>query len=146
MTEDVVGVLYAEDDPDDRLLAREAWEDSRALNPLDFVKDGEELLEYLRREGRYAGRTSPQPGVVLLDLNMPRMDGRTALAEIKKDPELRRIPVVVLTTSKASEDVLKSYDLGVAGFIVKPPTFEALSGVLRDVEQYWMKLVRLPEG
>ncbi len=144
MSEELVGVLYAEDDPDDRLLAREAWEDSRALNPLDFVEDGEELLEYLRREGRHAGRTGAQPGVILLDLNMPRMDGRAALAEIKKDPELRRIPVVVLTTSKASEDVLKSYDLGVAGFIVKPPTFEALTNVLRKVDEYWLKLVRLP--
>lgn len=144
MSEELIGVLYAEDDPDDRLLAREAWEDSRALNPLDFVEDGEELLEYLRREGRYVGRSGGQPGVILLDLNMPRMDGRAALAEIKKDPELRRIPVVVLTTSKANEDVVRSYDLGVAGFIVKPPTFEALADVLRRLEQYWLKLVRLP--
>ncbi|MCP4245195.1 MAG: response regulator [bacterium] len=145
MSDETVHVLYAEDDPDDRLLAREAWAESRALNPLQFAVDGQDLLDYLRREGAHAGRNTPQPGVILLDLNMPRMDGRTALAELKKDPDLRRIPVVILTTSKAHEDVLRSYDLGVAGFVVKPPTFESLASALRHLGDYWLELVRLPQ-
>ncbi len=109
-----ITILIAEDDPDDRYLAKEALSESRLANDLYFVEDGEELLEFLRHEGDFAGSRPPRPGIILLDLNMPRKDGREALHEIKADPQLRRIPIVVLTTSKAEEDILRSYDLGVS--------------------------------
>ena len=143
MRNDVV-VLYAEDDADDRLLAREAWQESRALNELKFVEDGEQLLQYLRHEGPYTAENAPRPGVILLDLNMPRLDGREALEQMKADPALRRIPVVVLTTSNAHEDLLNTYDMGVAGFVVKPVTFESLVRVMTGLGNYWLELVELP--
>ena len=119
-----VVILMADDDEDDRLLARDALDESRLINDVRFVTDGVELLDYLRRTGAYTDpETSPRPSVILLDLNMPRMDGREALEEIKRDPELRRIPIVVMTTSEAEEDILRSYDLGAASFITKPITF-----------------------
>jgi CheY-like chemotaxis protein len=140
-----ITILMADDDPDDRLMAREALEESRLANDLHFVEDGEELMEFLRSKGRYTATSSkPRPGLILLDLNMPRKDGREALREIKADPDLRRIPVVVLTTSKAEEDVLRSYDLGVSSFITKPVTFEALVEVMRTVGKYWFEIVELP--
>src|SRR5688572_26078809 len=109
-----ITILMADDDADDRQLTKEALEEGRLINDVRFVEHGEELLEYLRREGRYTPPAdAPRPGIILLDLNMPRKDGRAVLAEIKQDPEFRTIPVVVLTTSKADEDVYKSYDLGV---------------------------------
>jgi CheY-like chemotaxis protein len=135
----------ADDDSDDRALTREAFEEARLINDLRFVENGEQLLEYLRREGPYAPPAeAPRPGLILLDLNMPRKDGRTVLKELKSDPALRQIPVVILTTSKADEDVYKSYDLGVNSYIVKPVTFEALVDILQTLEKYWFEIVELP--
>jgi CheY-like chemotaxis protein len=141
-----VTILIADDDDDDRMLAREALAESRLVNDLRFVQDGEELLQYLRREGKYGDpATSPRPGLILLDLNMPRKDGREALEEIKADPELRRIPVVVMTTSQAEQDIMRSYDLGAASFISKPVTFEGLVEVMRVIGLYWIQIVELPK-
>jgi CheY-like chemotaxis protein len=140
-----ITILMADDDADDRQLTREALEDARLINDIRFVENGEELLEYLRREGKWASPAdSPRPGLILLDLNMPRKDGRTVLKEIKQDPEFRAIPVVVLTTSKSDEDVYRSYDLGVNSYIVKPVTFEALVDILQTLEKYWFEIVELP--
>lgn len=139
-----IAILMAEDDPDDRLLACEAFEESRLVNELHLVEDGEELMDYLYRRGNYNETSAPRPGVILLDLNMPRKDGREALREIKADPDLRRIPVVVLTTSKAEEDILRTYDLGVNSFIVKPVTFTDLVELLRTLGRYWFEIVELP--
>jgi CheY-like chemotaxis protein len=140
-----ITILLADDDADDRLMAREALEESRLTNPLVTVDDGEELLEYLCYRGRYEGATHKRPGLILLDLNMPRMDGREALSEIKKHPDLRRIPVIVLTTSKAEEDILRTYDLGVNSFITKPVTFNSLVDVMSTLGRYWLELVELPD-
>lgn len=139
-----ITILMADDDDDDRRLTREALLEGRLANDLRFVENGEELLDYLRRQGKYAGTDVPRPGLILLDLNMPRKDGRTVLKEIKSDPELRQIPVVVLTTSHADEDIFKSYDLGVNSYIVKPVTFEALVDILQTLEKYWFEIVELP--
>jgi CheY-like chemotaxis protein len=140
-----ITILMADDDADDRMLTRDALEESRLGNDLRFVEDGQELMDYLRREGEYANTDAPRPGIILLDLNMPRKDGRQALKEIKADPELRRIPVVVLTTSKAEEDVLRTYDLGANSFITKPVTFEGLVEIIRALGNYWFRVVELPE-
>jgi CheY-like chemotaxis protein len=140
-------ILMADDDPDDRLLAQDAFERSRVANALHCVEDGEELLDYLHRRGRFAAPgAAPRPGLILLDLNMPRKDGREALREIKSDPELRAIPVVVLTTSKAEEDILRTYDLGANSFITKPVTFHGLVDVMQVLGRYWFQLVELPAG
>jgi two-component system response regulator len=140
-----ITILLADDDEDDRLMTRDALRDARLHNELRTVIDGVELLEYLRREGKFADpQESPRPGMILLDLNMPRMDGREALGEIKQDPELRSIPVVILTTSKAEEDVIRSYDLGVNSFITKPVTFLGLVEVMKVFSRYWMEIVDLP--
>jgi CheY-like chemotaxis protein len=140
-----ITILMADDDADDRRLTRDALEESRLANDLRFVENGEELLSYLRNKGKYADRDAfPRPGLILLDLNMPRMDGRTALKAIKADSELRQIPVTVLTTSKADEDIFRSYDLGVNSYIVKPVTFEALVDILQTLEKYWFEIVELP--
>jgi CheY-like chemotaxis protein len=140
-----ITILMADDDADDRQLTREALEDARLINDIRFVENGEELIEYLRRQGRYTPPAeAPRPGLILLDLNMPRKDGRTVLKEIKQDPDLRTIPVVVLTTSKSDEDVYRSYDLGVNSYIVKPVTFDALVDVLQTLEKYWFEIVELP--
>jgi CheY-like chemotaxis protein len=140
-----ITILMADDDPDDRQLTQEALEEGRLINDIRFVEHGEELLEYLRRQGKYAAPAdAPRPGLILLDLNMPRKDGRTVLKEIKSDPALRTIPVVVLTTSKADEDVYRSYDLGVNSYIVKPVTFEALVDILQTLGKYWFEIVELP--
>jgi CheY-like chemotaxis protein len=140
-----VTVLMADDDADDRMLTKDAWEESRPASELDFVEDGEQLIDYLRRRGRFShlkGRTLPN--LILLDLNMPKKDGREALVEIKGDPDLRRIPIIVLTTSNAEEDVHRSYELGVNSFIVKPVKFEALVEVMRNLSRYWFEIVELP--
>ena len=138
-------ILYAEDDPEDRMLVEDAMEESRLANELDFVDDGEELMDYLHRRGKYTGLSNtPLPGLILLDLNMPKKDGREALEEIKADPNLRRIPIVVLTTSKAEEDILRTYDLGVSGFIIKPVTFESLVSIMKTVSKYWFEIVEPP--
>lgn len=140
---DPIVILMAEDDPDDRMLVRDALRESRLLNELHCVQDGEELMEYLEQRGRYSA-SAPRPGLILLDLNMPRMDGREALQEIKANPALRRIPVVVLTTSKSEQDVLRSYDLGASSYICKPVTFQSLVDVMRDLGRYWFEIVELP--
>jgi CheY-like chemotaxis protein len=138
-------ILMADDDEDDRMLTAEALEESRLSNQIYFVENGEEALDYLYRRGRYADpELSPRPGLILLDLNMPKKDGRETLREIKADPNLRRIPVVVLTTSKAECDVYRSYDLGANTYIAKPVTFDSMVDVMRTVGKYWFTLVELP--
>ncbi len=140
-----IQIVIAEDDPDDRLLIEDALSEARLANGIKFVQDGVELLEYLRRTGRYLDLTRKfLPGLVLLDLNMPRMDGREVLKVIKEDPVLRRVPVAVLTTSSAEEDIFRTYDLGVNSFITKPVTFERLVEVMQSLTDYWFQIVRLP--
>ena len=140
-----ITILIADDVADDRMMASEALEESRLANDLRFVEDGEELLDYLYHRGRFAGEgESPRPGLILLDLNMPRMDGREALREIKGDPALRSIPVVVLTTSKAEEDIYRTYDLGANSFISKPVQFASLVDVMKQIKRYWIEIVELP--
>jgi CheY-like chemotaxis protein len=135
-------VLVADDDEEDRSFIRKAWEKSRVSNQLRFVEDGEELIEYLNQTGRYSESASaPRPAVILLDLNMPKKDGREALREIKADPGLRQIPVIVLTASQAESDICRSYDLGANSYITKPVTFEALVEVLRVLGKYWIEIV-----
>jgi CheY-like chemotaxis protein len=140
-------ILVAEDDPDDRLLTKDALEENLLANDLHFAEDGEELMAYLRRQGRYAqDGAAPTPGLILLDLNMPKKDGREALKEIKADPQLRRIPVVVLTTSRSDEDIARTYCEGANSFITKPVTFEALVGIVRSIRKYWFETVELPRS
>ncbi|GAA0859230.1 response regulator [Aliiglaciecola litoralis] len=140
-------ILMAEDDEDDRLLAKDALRESLVLNTLKTVTDGVELMNYLYRKGKYADKeTYPRPGLILLDLNMPRKDGREALAEIKADPDLRTIPVVILTTSKEEEDKIKGYGLGAASYIAKPVNFEGLVNVMKALGRYWVEIVELPES
>jgi CheY-like chemotaxis protein len=135
----------AEDDADDRLLSQDALREAHLRNELRFVEDGEELIDYLTHQGRYRPPVkAPRPGLILLDLNMPRKDGREALREIKQQPELRSIPIVVLTTSKAEEDVLRSYDLGVSGYVTKPVKFADLISVMQVLGKYWFEIVELP--
>lgn len=140
-----ITILIADDDPEDRMLVEDAFVESRLANDLRFVEDGEQLMDYLYRRGRYTDPTSsPRPGVILLDLNMPRKDGREALKEIKSDPRLRQIPVVVLTTSRTEEDIFRSYDLGVNSFITKPVTFVAMVELVKTLGKYWFEIVELP--
>lgn len=140
-----ITILLADDDEEDRMFIQDALEESRLLNDLYCVEDGEELMDYLHRRGAYAPPVeAPRPGLILLDLNMPRKDGREALAEIKQAPSLRQIPIIVLTTSKAEEDLFRSYDLGVNSFITKPVTFEGLVEVMRTIGRYWIEIVELP--
>lgn len=142
-----VTFLMADDDEDDRLLTQRALREYRLMNGMRFVEDGEELLDYLKRRGKYADpASSPRPGVILLDLNMPRKDGRQALQEIKADPELQHIPVVVMTTSKAEEDVVRSYNLGVNAYITKPVMFQQLVDVMKVLSMFWFEIVKLPNG
>ncbi len=141
----LITILLADDDADDRLMAKEALEESRLNNPLDMVEDGEQLLDYLRRVGNFTHLTNkPLPGLILLDLNMPRMDGREALKEIKSDSELCRIPIIILTTSKAEEDVFRTYNLGVNSFITKPVSFNSLVDLMKTIGKYWFEIVTLP--
>jgi Response regulator containing a CheY-like receiver domain and an HTH DNA-binding domain len=140
-------ILLADDDEEDRMLTRDALAESRVVNELRFVEDGEDLLDYLYQRNRYIDpQSAPAPGLILLDLNMPKKDGREALREIKADPQLRRIPVIVLTTSKAEEDIFRSYDLGVNSFITKPVHFDALVEVMKEIGRYWIEIVELPSG
>src|SRR5215211_4420472 len=132
----------ADDDADDRMLAKEALEESRVLNDFRFVENGEELMDYLYKRGDFAD--AERPGLILLDLNMPKKDGREALKEIKADANLRRIPIVVMTTSKAEEDIYRSYDLGASSFITKPVTFERLVELMKTLGHYWIEFVELP--
>jgi len=138
-------ILMADDDEDDILLTQKALKKGKLLNNLVSVCDGEELLDYLQHRGDYSDASqAPRPGIILLDLNMPKKDGREALREIKADPELREIPVVVFTTSKAEEDIYRSYKLGVNSFITKPVTFDSLIEVMQTLGKYWFEIVSLP--
>ena len=140
-----ITILLADDDAEDRQLVRDALLESRLHNELVTVNDGEELLDYLRRRGEYrSAERAPRPGLILLDLAMPRMDGREALAEIKNDPDLRKIPVVVMTTSSAEEDICRSYDLGASSYITKPVRFDELVRVMQAIGRYWFEIVELP--
>jgi CheY-like chemotaxis protein len=140
-----ITILYADDDAEDRMLVQDAMEEARVANDLHFVEDGEELMDYLHRRGKYTHLAGEAlPGLILLDLNMPRKDGREALGEIKGDPKLRSIPIVILTTSKAEEDICRAYDLGVNSFIVKPVSFNSLVEVTRALTRYWFEIVELP--
>lgn len=142
---DPIVILMADDDDDDYLLTKKALKESKLLNTLVRVCDGEELLDYLFARGDYKEGTQ-RPGVILLDLNMPRKDGREALKEIKADPNLRDIPIVIFTTSKAEEDVYRSYQLGSNSFITKPVTFESLIEVMKALGTYWFEIVELPKA
>lgn len=142
-----VTILMADDDADDRALTKEAFEEAKLANDLRFVEDGEELMDYLNRRGKYADpASSPLPGLILLDLNMPRKDGREALKEIKADVRFKHIRIVVLTTSKAETDILRSYNLSAASYITKPVTFDALVDVVRTLGKYWLEIVELPNN
>ncbi len=139
------GILCVEDDPDDRLLVEMAHRESGVVNPLAFVADGDEALEYLRRSGRHASRADEnQPGIILLDLNMPGTDGRETLVIVKADPALRRIPVIVLTTSSAPRDIAASYDNGANSYIVKPTAFAGLVRLFERLCDYWFESGSLP--
>jgi CheY-like chemotaxis protein len=140
-----ITILMADDDEDDRLLTKDALKESRVLNELHCVEDGVELLQYLRREGKFTDKSLyPKPSLILLDLNMPRMDGREALQHIKSDPLLKGIPVVILTTSQQEEDMIKGYGLGAASYITKPVNFEGLVGLMKAIGSYWVEFVELP--
>ncbi len=140
-----ITILVAEDDPDDRLLIKEAFRESSFLADLRFVEDGEELMDYLRRRGEYRNsETSPWPGLILLDLNLPKKDGREALAEIKTDPDLRRLPVVVVTTSNVQEDILRCYDTGANSYITKSIRIADLLDAFKALSKYWLEIVSLP--
>ncbi|MFQ5645601.1 MAG: response regulator [bacterium] len=144
-----VRILLADDDPDDRILIEEAFKEALLsfdqINHLDFVKDGEELMDYLYRREQYVNSDeSLRPDLILLDLNMPRKDGMEALREIKSDPKLRCISVIILTTSKADKDIYRSYDLGANSYIAKPVTFEGLIEVMKTLGKYWLEIVELP--
>lgn len=142
-----ITILLAEDDPDDALMAREALAESRLVNHLEVVRDGEVLMDFLNCRNEHADRSAEDlPGLILLDLNMPRKDGREALKEIKSDPRFRSIPVVILTTSQAEEDIFRTYDLGVNSFISKPVSFDGLVEVMRSLGRYWFEIVQLPQG
>lgn len=138
-------ILIADDDAEDRMLVKDALEESKLINEIQFVEDGEQLLDFLFNRGKYEDKQKyPTPGLILLDLNMPKKDGREALKEIKEDARLKVIPIVVLTTSKAEEDILKSYNLGVSSFITKPVTFRSLVDIMTTLSKYWFEIVELP--
>jgi CheY-like chemotaxis protein len=140
-------ILLADDDPDDRLLVGDALAAGRVLTDLHTVSDGEELMNFLHRRGAYSVEgAAPRPALILLDLSMPKKDGLRALAEIKADPSLRQIPVVVMTTSNQDEDIGRSYDLGASSFVTKPITFQALVAVMKTIGEYWFEVVELPES
>jgi CheY-like chemotaxis protein len=137
-------ILIADDDPEDRMLVEEALRESHVAWDLRYVEDGQELLDYLRKQGKHTlAQDAPRPGIILLDLNMPRTDGREALRQIKNDPALWRIPVIVFTTSSAQEDIERAYDLGVNSFITKPATFEELVEIMSTIGKYWFDIVEI---
>ena len=138
-------VLMAEDNQHDIVATKRAWKENNIANPLYIVRDGEECLDYLHQRGKYGEPGSaPRPGILLLDIKMPKMDGLAVLKHIREDQKLHRLPVVILTTSKAEEDRLKSYDLGANAYIVKPVGFQNLAGAVRTINLFW-ELVELPE-
>ncbi|HDQ25874.1 MAG TPA: response regulator [bacterium] len=138
-----ISILLVEDSPDDVLLTREALKDAKIVNELDVVSDGVEAMEFLRKKGRYAG--AERPDLILLDLNLPKKDGRETLIEIKTDDDLKAIPVVVLTTSEAEEDVIKSYNYHANCYITKPVNLDRFYKVVKSIEEYWFDIVKLPE-
>lgn len=139
-------ILIADDDEDDFIMSRDALKRNKIRNEVYWVKNGIELLEYLRHQGEYSdSAASPRPQLVLLDINMPKMNGLEALKEIRQDPDLRHIPVVALTTSKSEEDVIRSYDLGVNSFVTKPVEFDGLVNVMHGLQDYWFQIVRIPD-
>jgi len=141
-----IRIHMCDDDPDDQLLVSDALEEVRLVNPIDFTHNGKELFEYLNREGKYCHLVDqPLPGLILLDLNMPIMDGREVLAKIKQHEKFRSIPIIVLTTSKAEADIARTYDMGVNSFIMKPVSFESLVEMIKSVTDYWFHLVSLPK-
>jgi two-component system, response regulator len=142
-----VTILIAEDDPDDQLLCQDAMTQSKAEYSIKFVENGQEVMDYLRHTGSFEGANkAPRPSLIILDLNMPKKDGRQALKEIKADPDFRSIPVVVLTTSSADSDIRRTYELGVNSYITKPASFDALVQLMGTLTKYWLKTVRLPDG
>jgi CheY-like chemotaxis protein len=138
----VVDVLLVEDDPGDVLMTREAFEHHKIRNQLHVVNDGEQAMQFLRRTGEYAD--APRPGLILLDLNLPRRDGLEVLAELKADPGLRVIPVVILTTSQADEDILRSYALHANAYVSKPVDFERFMDVIRQIDNFFVEVIQLP--
>jgi two-component system response regulator len=141
-----VSILMADDDPDDQVLLQEALRENNISNAVCFVENGEELIEFLTKKGKFEGKDCVTPGLILLDLNMPKMDGREALKLVKADPVLKKIPIVVLTTSRADSDVIECYDLGVNSFISKPVNFHDLVEVTREISNYWLGTVSLPKS
>jgi CheY-like chemotaxis protein len=139
-------ILMADDDADDRLLAQDALAESKIPSELHFVEHGEELMDYLHKRGKFSAASAPRPELILLDLNMPKKDGREALREIKSNRDLRRIPVVILTTSQADTDIAQIYDLGANSFITKPVSFDALVKVMQTLGRYWFDIVELPQS
>jgi len=137
-----IEILLVEDNPADVRLTFEAFKDSRIANHISVVSDGEEAMKFLRKEGEYAN--AEQPDLVLLDLNLPKKDGREVLSEIKSDKDLRAIPVIVLTTSAADKDVWKAYDAGVNSYITKPVNLDKFIGIVRSIEDFWLEIVKLP--
>lgn len=145
MEELPITILMADDDPDDRMMTKEAMDECHLKNDLRFVEDGEELMDYLNRRGKFEDpTTSPRPGMILLDLNMPKKDGREVLKEIRNDPKLKSIPIVVLTTSKSEEDIMRSYEEGANNFITKPVTFAGLVDTVKVLGQFYFEIVTLP--
>jgi CheY-like chemotaxis protein len=140
-----IHILLADDDEDDRMLTEQAFIEGKLNNTLSFVKDGEELMDYLHQRNGFTKENAIRPGIILLDLNMPKKDGRDCLKELKSNPDLKHIPVVVLTTSKNEQDVLKTYNLGVNSFIVKPVTFQELVDIILGLDKYWFQIVELPK-
>ena len=137
-------ILVVEDDPDDQMLITEAFTECKIEDKLYFVADGAEAIDFLKQREKYSAENAPVPDLIVLDLNLPKKDGRETLAEIKADKELHSIPVVVLTTSKAEEDIFKTYDLGVSGYIVKPMSFGRLKNIVEVLNKYWFSTVMLP--
>lgn len=146
-TENLIHIHMCDDDPDDRLLFEDAISEANLMNEVSFTEDGQQLMDFLNRQGDYQHQLENElPDIILLDLNMPRKDGREALKEIKDNTKFRHIPVVILTTSKHEEDVFKSYDLGANSYITKPVTFEKLVELVKQLSAYWFKIVKLPEN
>lgn len=140
-----IEILIADDDAEDRMLILDALKESHLKNNIQYVENGEELIQYLQNKGKYSDENKyPIPGIILLDLNMPKKDGREALKEIKSNDKLKNIPIIILTTSKAEEDVLKTYNLGANSFITKPVTFLAMVEVMNTLKKYWFEIVELP--
>lgn len=144
MTKTDAIIMITDDDPDDRLLAKEAFSDNNLQNPLIFTEDGEDLMDYMFKRNKYAGQELPMPDIILLDLNMPKKDGREVLMELKTDHAFKRIPVVVFTTSRSEEDIATTYDLGVNSYITKPVSYDSLVKAINVMGNYWLKLASLP--